>query len=110
VNFASDDVVESAEVLEIFHERGFVQEGHTFLPGPVSIVRPGASVCLSVVHPQRGPDECVWTENQGQEGTSKFPCLEVVSFQLMGLDGSTVERSINVDFRRRIGRLYDRFE
>jgi hypothetical protein len=47
-----------------------------------------ASERLSVVHPQRGPDERVWTENQGQDGTSKSPCLEAVSF----LDGSTVER------------------
>jgi hypothetical protein len=67
VNFTSDDVLESAEILEIVHEQGLltsgrhietgpvragwliaVREGHVFLKAPVIVVRRGASVRLAV--------------------------------------------------------------
>jgi hypothetical protein len=64
----------------------------------------------AVVRPQRGPDERVWTVNQGQEGTSKLSLPLGGLFRLMGLDGLSVESSMDVDFRHRLGRLYDQLE
>jgi hypothetical protein len=66
----------------------------------------------SEARPQRSQDEFgqLIKARWNHRGSPYLVAVFDVFLRLMGLDGLFVESGMNVNFRHRLGRLYDRFE